>query len=102
MRRLATALLLAPLLLAGACHRTHMGARYGVPVRAALQRQVIDPNAGNAPPTAAQGLDPQEAAIVLDRYRRSLSPATGDDAARRAPVMVLQPTPPPATPSVTP
>jgi hypothetical protein len=77
-----------PLLLA-ACDHTHLHARYGVAVRTALQRQVIDPNAGSHV-VGAEGLDPQEAAIVLDTYRRSLSPRGDAEAARRSPVMLIQ------------
>lgn len=87
-----------PLFLTGlalvGCDRTHMTDGYGQSLRMALRQQVVDPRAGLATDTGPgprQGLDPQEAAIVHDTYRKSLSPRGTDEAARRAPVVVVPP-----------
>lgn len=74
-----------------ACDRTHLGRDFGTGVRAAQANQVVDSKAGTTPGLLGQGLDPQEAAIVLESYRKSLSPQGTDDAARRQPMMVVQP-----------
>ena len=49
---------------------------------------MIDPHAADVW-RGAEGLDPQEAAIIADGYRRSLSPRGDADAARRVPVITL-------------
>ncbi len=79
------------LLFAVGCDRTHLHPRYGRAVRAAFNAQV-DLAAGAQKPVV-QGLDPEESAIVLDTYRKSISPTKEADAARSAPVLMLQPTP---------
>jgi hypothetical protein len=72
------------------CDRTHLHPSYGRATRRALRTQIIDPEAGaRAKPT--QGLDPEEAAIVAESYRKSLSPRQDDKAAARAPVLLLGP-----------
>lgn len=76
--------------VAGGCDRTHMSATYGRDVRRALRTQVIDTHAGEKA-RATQGLDPEEAAIVLQTYRKSLSPSGDEQAAQRAPVLLLPP-----------
>ncbi len=73
------------------CDRSHMSPQYGRSVRGVFGRQVIDRRAGSARSFEAEGLDPQEAAIVAETYRRSLSPRPDSDAARRPPVMVVAP-----------
>lgn len=86
-----------------ACDRTHMTDGYGQALRAALRTQIVDPRAGYEAtgPQLRAGLDPQEAAIVHDTYRRSLSPRGTDEAAKKAPVVVM-PAGAPGTPAYAP
>ena len=77
MTRSACSLSAAALLLVATglgCDRSHLSPQYGVATRTALQKQVIDPNAGRQK-KPEQGLDPEEAAMVSQRYRKSLGPS---------------------------
>ncbi len=87
------------LLVGGACDRTHLSAAYGQSLRRALKAQVIDPAAGERP-GSAQGLDPEEAAIVAKSYRESLSPKKEDTG--RMPLVVLPTTQQPGAPAAMP
>lgn len=82
------------------CDRTHMHDAYGAAVRTAFAAQ-IDPNASYRKGPTQQGLDPEEAAIVLDTYRKSLSPIKDAAPANRAPVLIL-PAPTPGAPGAQP
>jgi len=84
-------------LCAVGCAEAHLSTGFGVANRQAYSAQVVDKNAGDKP-VRETGLDPQEAAIVLETYRRSLSPAKTDDAASKAPVLLLRPNAPGAPP----
>jgi hypothetical protein len=70
------------------CDRAHLSASYGTAVRAAFSAQ-IDPHPRYRAAPVEQGLDPEEAAIVLETYRRSLSPMKDAAPANRAPVLLL-------------
>ena len=73
-RQLAAHLtLLLALAAAGCASRAHMGGGQGRATREALERQAVDPKAGEKP-HALKGLDSQEAAVVSTTYRRSLTP----------------------------
>jgi len=85
------------LLLLSGCDHTHLAPCYGVAYRSAFAQQVIDPAAGShAKPE--QGLDPEEASIVVDTYRRSLTPTREDRGGPRTPVLVLPAAPPAGMP----
>jgi len=73
------------------CDRTHMSASFGVANRAAFEKQVIHPHAGDqARPD--QPLDPEEAAVIARTYQRSLAPKeTADQAGRASPLLVAPP-----------
>ncbi len=60
-----------------ACDRTHMYPSYGQATRRALADQVINPKAGEVKKPDL-GLDPEEAAIVGDTYRKGLAGKRGD------------------------
>jgi hypothetical protein len=75
----------AALMLVG-CDRTHLSQHFGKRNRQAFATQVIDPRAGQyAKPT--YGLDPEEAAIIADSYRKSLAPSKKEPA--KAPILVI-------------
>ncbi len=69
-----------------ACNRTHLSPYFGHATREAFASQVID-----AGPSLAKrpdpGLDPEEAAIIAESYRNSLSPPKSQ--AARAPVVFV-------------
>ena len=85
---LALGLTLAP--LSSGCDRTHMHRAFGQAQRRAFKAQVANPDASKDS-KPVEGLDPEEAAIVADSYRKSMSPKADDRAAQRAPVLILQP-----------
>ncbi len=86
---LAAAGMLALSLLPGCADRTHMSENYGRTLRRAFSNQVVDPRPHAKAP---EGLDPEEATIVLRTYRRSLSPTKE---APRTPVIVVPGAPAP-------
>jgi len=61
---------------------------FGQATRVALRAQTIDPEAGSKK-TPDEGLNPEEAAIVSESYRRSLSPSRTERAARGTPVVIM-------------
>lgn len=70
------------------CDRTHMSADYGQATRRAFRVQRIETPGDQ--PVHLGGLEPGEATIVLDTYRRSLSSGKGGKS-DEAPVMLLNP-----------
>jgi hypothetical protein len=64
-------------LFAVGCNRTHLYPSFGQAARRAFAAQAIDPQAGAAKKSEA-GLDPDEAAIVADSYKKSLVPKRGN------------------------
>ncbi len=71
-----------------ACERTHMRSSYGQVVREAYAAQVLNPQAGEKR-VAEAGLDPEEANIVSDTYRKSLLPDKDEQAHKRAPIILV-------------
>lgn len=71
------------------CDRSHLRAGFGQQVHQAFNAQVDLSANTNRKPT--QGLDPEEAAVVLETYRKSLSPTKDSSAAKGAPVLLLPP-----------
>ena len=71
----------------GCGDRSHLSPGYGRALRVSLRSQV-DMTAGTRP-AVAQGLDPEEAAIVLETYRKTLSPHKDGSGQNRSPVIIL-------------
>src|SRR5205085_352040 len=71
-----------------ACDHSHLWASYGKATREALANQVIDPKAGDSA-KADQGLDPEEAAIVSETYRKSLAPPKEKESAAERPIILM-------------
>ena len=71
------------------CDRTHLSDSYGRSVRRALAAQVDLTE--RIKPQRPAGLDPEEAAVVLETYRRSLSPKGQSEAASRPQVLLVTP-----------
>ena len=76
--------------LSSGCDRTHLSRAYGQAQRRAFRAQIVNPDASKSA-KPVEGLDPEEAAIVADTYRKSMSPKSDDRAASKAPVLILQP-----------
>jgi hypothetical protein len=76
-------------LLLGACAaRTHLSANYGRATHEARIRQAANPQAGER--AATRGLDPQEAAVVAQGYRKSLAPK-GESSAPQEQMLIVAP-----------
>ena len=78
-----------------ACNRTHLSPYFGHATREAFASQVIDAGASLAK-RPDPGLDPEEAAIIAEAYRGSLSPPKAQ--APRAPVVFITDEPGKAAP----
>ncbi|MSP60027.1 MAG: hypothetical protein EXR72_06735 [Myxococcales bacterium] len=88
--KIGLVLLLLPAVCMVGCDRTHLAAGYGKSVRHAFNAQV-DLTASGSRSNSQVGLDPEEAAIVLKTYKKSLSPSKDDEPANRSPIIMLSP-----------
>lgn len=76
-------------LLLGACaSRTHLSANHGRAYHQTQARQAVNPQAGEQ--TASRGLDPQEAAVVAQGYRKSLA-AKGESSVPQEQMLIVAP-----------
>ncbi len=81
-------LALGVLLLPACAARTHLSPNHGRANHEAQARQAANPQAGER--MATRGLDPQEAAVVAQAYRKSLAPK-GDNTAGQEQMLIVAP-----------
>ncbi len=86
---LCTAAALLALTIGACAGRPYLTADFGKASHAIFARQVIHPDAGNKP-LASLGLDSQEAALVAESYRRSLTPK-GAQVQEEQPLILMAP-----------
>jgi hypothetical protein len=98
-------LALGALSTAGCFSRVHMSENYGRAYRQAFERQIANPGAA-ATSKAPKGLDALEAGIVVETYRKQLSPQGNGSSTSDQQMIMLSPNgtplgyvPPPASSS---
>jgi hypothetical protein len=91
-KTLAIALLgLGALATSGCFSRAHMTENYGRAYKQAFERQAVNPGAGATSKTP-KGLDALEAGIVVETYRKQLTPGGGGASATSdLPTILLSP-----------